>query len=235
MIWLITLSACANKPVPPEPPTPAPAAAVAPIQAHMAEHLSRATAIRDAVVWGDFDGARAGFQWVVDHEDAAGLPALGNNWLGALRDSATAGVAAESLSAQAVALGELANTCGGCHQTLSTRPLLPELPSPAPGAGLHPHMARHHWANDRMWAALVEPSAAAWERSLRVLSDDGLSAAQRAEWGLHDGAEVRDQAVHRLAHAALADDNPDTRADLYGQIVAECAACHRAARGEPPR
>jgi cytochrome c553 len=240
MSWLLSLLACAGRTTPPA--VTAPDATATPddapqesVQVHMAEHLARSVIIRDAVVRGNFELAREGFQWMADHEPVAGLPAVSAGWLEDLRRSAAAGAAAETIQAQGAALGAMANTCGGCHQSLSVGPLLQELPAPAEGEGLQVHMAQHRWASDRMWTALIEPSSAAWERSLRVLSTDALSAEERAEWGLRDGVEVLDQEVHRLAYAALADDNPDTRADLYGQIVARCAACHRSSRGEEPR
>ncbi|MCP4808540.1 MAG: hypothetical protein GY913_18990 [Proteobacteria bacterium] len=142
-------------------------------------------------------------------------------------------MAAETVVDQAVALGAMANTCGACHQSLETGPLLTELPAPAEGPGVGNHMAQHAWANDRMWAALIEPSTAAWDRSLKVLGPDSVPASDIGDWGLHEGSEELAAAVHELAFAALADDNPDTRADLYGQIVSQCASCHRASRGEP--
>ncbi len=204
------------------------------MRAHMAEHLARAVTIRDAVIWGDFEKAREGFEWMAGHEALEGLAPESEHWQGALRASAAAGAEADDISGQGAALGALANTCGGCHETLSAGPLLPELPAPTGSTGLQGHMAQHRWASDRMWTALIEPSSAAWERSLRVLSTEALSAEERAEWGLADGVEVLDQEVHRLAYAALEDDNPDTRADLYGQIVAECANCHRSSLGQEP-
>lgn len=236
MIWFIPLLACARTPAPTAAePSQAAASPQSALRVHMAEHLARAVTIRDAVVRGRFEEAQESFRLMAEHEAAEGLPPETASWLSALQQSAAAGAAAESIEAQGAALGQLVNTCGGCHESLDSGPLLAEQPAPAEGEGLAIHMAQHSWANDRMWAALIEPSAAAWERSLRVLSVDALSAEERAEWGLQEGTEVLDQEVHRLAHAALADDNPDTRADLYGQIVAECAACHRASRGEAPR
>ncbi|MFT4974982.1 MAG: cytochrome c553 [Myxococcota bacterium] len=233
MSWFIFLFACAGRSVPPEAAT---ASSQDISRIHMAEHLARATVVRDAVVRGDFDTARVGFQWLAAHEEDESLPREGLGWVGMLRVHAAEGATSESIEEQAAALGALANTCGGCHETLSMGPLLPELPAPAPTqlSGLGLHMAQHSWASDRMWAALVEPSSAAWERSLRVLGEVTMTAAEQDEWGLVAGSEALDGEVHRLAYSAMADDNPDTRADLYGQIVAQCATCHRASRGQPP-
>jgi cytochrome c553 len=224
MHWTLLLASCASTHAPPEP-----AAASAPTAevSHMAEHLARATATRDAVVRGHFDEAREGFLWLATHEGDGTLPEA---WLGELREVAQQGVDATNSQDQAMALGALANACGACHETLSTGPVLRELPAPSTGQGVQVHMAQHAWANDRMWAALVEPSSASWERSLRVLGAEPLPADEALAWGLPEGAEEMDQAVHDLAHAALSDDNPDTRADLYGQIVGQCASCHKAAR-----
>lgn len=232
---LILILACAGSRGGPAPePAPVPAAAPpaeATVAAHMAEHLARATATRDAVVQGRFDEAREGFRWLAGHEP---LSAPGS-WTADMQRIAATGMVATDTAGQAAALGALANTCGGCHQSLSTGVLMPERPAPPSGSGLSDHMARHAWASDRMWAALIEPDGTAWERSLRVLSPEGEEQATLDGWGLPASSAPREAAVHRLAHAALADDNPDTRADLYGQIVAECAGCHQLVRGEAVR
>ena len=230
------LLACAAKPATP----PAPSAEVAPptppkaedparmaVRVHMAEHLAHANLIRDAVVQGRFDQAREGFDWMATHRVEEAVPPEWMGWLDELRASASAGAQATTTRDQAMALGEMANACGCCHETLSKGPLLPVPAAPDDNAGLRFHMARHSWVNDRMWAALIEPDAAGWQRSLRVLGPEAITAAELEDWGQLEGAEEQGHKVHVLAHAALADDNPDTRADLYGQIVAECAACHR--------
>jgi cytochrome c553 len=88
--------------------------------------------------------------------------------------------------------------------------------------------------NEQLWAALVEPDGRSWVQSLDVLGADPMVANDLPPQGPVAAQLTMDAEVHHLAHDALSDDNPDTRADLYGQIVTACASCHRVSRGEPP-
>jgi len=239
MLPTILLLSCAGlRSAPPTaaPPPPPPAARppADAVRAHMAEHLAWSTRTRDAVIRGQLDTAQQGFAWMASHAEAEPAPPEWAGWMEGLRQSARAGAAATDLAEQARALGDMANQCGGCHQTLATGPTLPERPAPAAAPGFQPHMARHAWVNERMWAALVEPDGRAWVQSLEVLGATPMVAADLPTAGPVSAQLAMDAEVHRLAHAALADDNPDTRADLYGQIVTACASCHRVSRGEPP-
>lgn len=237
MNWILTLLAC-SKTVPPQTPAP-PAATTPPVSVsmlvHMDDHLYRASAIRDAVVLGHFEDARADFQWMAEHQTEAAMPAGLDAWVARMRDSASAGAAAESVQGQAAALGQLAGACGGCHQAMGTGPSLEEPIAPVLGDSQGVHMAQHSWASGRMWAALIEPSPDAWERALDVLSEDAVPAEEVTDWGLQEGTQPLDEVVHRLAHAEREGDTLDERAEMYGQIVAACATCHQAARGESPQ
>jgi len=237
MSWFLTLLACSKTPIPPEvaATNAAPTAPPVSTRVHMDDHLYRATAIRDAVVHGRFEDARADFAWMAEHQEGVVLPDGVTAWVSSMRDSAAAGAAAESTQAQAAALGQMATACGGCHAATGTGPKLQEPTVPVLGDSQGVHMAQHSWAHDRMWASLIEPNAGAWESALQVLSEDALPASEVANWALPQGSQAQDEQVHRLAHAALADDTPAARADLYGQIVSACATCHRASRGEAPQ
>ena len=158
MIWLLTLLACAKTTAPPavatptEPPTPTqapPGPGPEPVRVHMDDHLYRATAIRNAVVLGRFEDARDDFRWMAEHTEAESLPDNMAIWIETMRDSASAGAAAESTAAQAMALGEMANACGGCHQALGTGPRQEAPPEPPPGGNLREHMAQHSWFSFR--------------------------------------------------------------------------------------
>jgi cytochrome c553 len=118
----------------------------------------------------------------------------------------------------------MANACGSCHQALDVHPSIPAKAPPTAGDGIEGHMARHQWAADRMWVSLVLGSEQEWREALGVL--DASPASEFGGRTLSLAAQAHATTVHDKARAALDDDNPDTRSDLYGQIVAACAGCH---------
>lgn len=222
-------------------PTPT---AGAGLHLHMAEHLARLTEARDMLVQGRVEDARAALRWVADHPAAAQrsadaeLPADGGGWLAAMQAAAAEGAASADPAVVARGVAQAANQCGGCHQALGLAVVLPHPgPAPAVGAGgtgdpgVAAHMAGHQWAADRMWAALVTPSTAAWAESLQVLSQPALDTlALQVGPEQADAVSISAWRVHELAADGLLDDNPDTRADLYGRILGACASCHMGQR-----
>ena len=80
-------------------------------------------------------------------------------------------------------------------------------------------MARHRWAADRLWEAVVGDSDAAWKEGLDVL------AAAPFDFGPERAALARE--LQRLAKTARRTKrgvaNP---AVTYGDILVICANCH---------
>ncbi|MCB9797377.1 MAG: hypothetical protein H6741_32205 [Alphaproteobacteria bacterium] len=232
---LLLLLACA-KPTPPAAPPPAAGhpsegegtQPISALELHMSEHLEQAERARRSVIAGDLDQAREAMAWLAEHGSPEGFADYWHPGLADMRAVAAQGAQASSLTDAAIATAELGNACGACHQSLSVQPDMPYRPAPEDLEGLQAHMGVHAWAAERMWESLVTPSAEAWQRGAERLGDpvshaEGLPEAQR---------ELEAQ-LHALAQAALADDNPDTRADLYGQILESCGGCHVAARSGP--
>lgn len=203
------------------PPEPAPVDARAALRSHMQEHQAHATAALDGVLSGDVERAREDLRWIAEHPAQPGEPATWGNWLNQVRVAAAEGAQAAELREQARAVAQLGNACGGCHQSLGLDTWGP-LPPPVPeGPG---HGPRYRWAVDRLWEAMLVGSAQPWQTALEVLVGDPVVP----------GASLPEQAwageVPVAAQAALGDDNPDTRADLFGQLLGACGACHGASR-----
>jgi cytochrome c553 len=220
MYLSLLLAACAWRPdaIPPEPPS-------LPLQAHMGEHLEHAEAVREALISGELEATREAFGWLADHPAVPGEPEEWGGWLDALRAAAARGEASEDLAGAGRALGEVANACGGCHQSLGLTISLPLVGvDPGGDAG---HMQRHLWAVEQLWAALIDPSRGGWRPALEALGEP-LGEAELGE--AYAGVEAWTRAIHEGAAGALADDNPDTRADIFGQLVAACGGCHRELR-----
>lgn len=225
----------------PAPPPTAGEGAAAPVAAHglrlrMDQRFDRLTQGRDALVQGRPEQARAHLAALAADPPDPELPPDWGRWMDGMQQAAREGAASADAAGLARAVAAAANQCGGCHQALGLVANLPH-PGPAPTAvsgpapsgdpGVAAHMAGHQWAADRMWAALVQPSETAWAESLQVLSQPALDTLA-LEVGAQEAEEVAASAyaVHELAAVGLQDPDPATRADLYGQVLAACAACH---------
>ncbi|MCK6504804.1 hypothetical protein L6R53_15610, partial [Myxococcota bacterium] len=225
---------------PPAAPGPA-APPAAPAGAHglrlrMDQRFERLTQARDALIQGRPEQARAHLATLAADPPDPELPPDWGTWMDGMQQDARAGAASADAGGLARAVASAANQCGGCHQSLGLVVALPH-PGPAPSAvsgptpsgdpGVAAHMAGHQWAADRMWAALVQPSDTAWAESLQVLSQPALDTLA-LEVGAQEAEEVAASAyaVHELAAGGLRDPDPATRADLYGQVLAACVACH---------
>lgn len=206
------------------------------LRLHMGERLALLTQARDELVRGRNVQARSALDRLAGLDVEPGLPEGWNVWLKGMSEQARLGAQSQDSVALAAAVAHAANQCGGCHQSLGRDVALPH-PGPAPtgGSGQAPvgdpgvarHMVGHQWALDRMWAGLVEPSDRAWAESLQVLTQPALDTLALEVGAQESEAVARaTMAVHELARDGLTDANPDTRADLYGQVLSACASCH---------
>jgi hypothetical protein len=86
-------------------------------------------------------------------------------------------------------------------------------------------MARHVWATDRLWEAVVGAEDAPWRQGLEV-----LAAAPLPFVSADDGRRALGRTLQRLATSARTLDRLDDRGRAYGQLLETCAACHTAPR-----
>ena len=75
-------------------------------------------------------------------------------------------------------------------------------------------MAKHAWATDRLWEAVIGNDDDRWRRGLAVLADSPIS-----------GSALQSLARDQLAAATLPPDS-DARAIAYGKLLLVCAGCH---------
>jgi cytochrome c553 len=145
-----------------------------------------------------------------------------------VRDRAAAVARATALD-QACALdAQLAAACGDCHVESGAAPMFRQFPPlPADLPTVAGRMARHRWAADRLWEAMIGGADEPWKAGLDVLAAAPLEFADRP-----DRAPLA-RALHQLAVTARKRlDVRDRRATAYGELLAACAACHTA---PPPR
>ena len=137
------------------------------------------------------------------------------------RDVATAKSADDGLHR----LPAVAAACAECHVATGAWPTLARAPHvPQDGAGTVIRMARHQWAVDRMWDGMIGGSEESWRAGLDVLAatPPPYSIADADKVAL--GAELQRLATTALQHRYI--DSLDERAQLYGQLLVTCAACH---------
>jgi mono/diheme cytochrome c family protein len=193
------------------------------VAAHMHEHLDQINEIKTAVIAGRLEDVGEPASWLATHEEPAWLPSVEE-----MRHYAARAAAAEDLVAAAAALGEIARTCGDCHQASGVEVAMGYSAPPSHDEkSLATRMRRHLWAADRMWASLVSPSDMAWKQGAEVLADFQFAASDIAADSEQQG-QLRDLTERSRAIGSLAGQAASTelRSGLYGEFLSLCASCH---------
>lgn len=203
---------------------------LAEITEHMHEHLDHVNAIKAAVIAGDLEGVRAPANWLANHEEPAWLPSVEE-----MRHYAARAAAAEDLVDAASAISEIARNCGDCHVASGAEVAMGYSEPPSRDEqGLTTQMQRHLWAADRMWAALIGPSDAAWKQGAEVLADVRLTVADIAAEDAQE-AQILDLTQRAQAVGVLARQSTsvELRSGLLGEFLSLCATCHNLTGGGP--
>ncbi|MBW1878043.1 MAG: hypothetical protein JRJ84_06765 [Deltaproteobacteria bacterium] len=138
---------------------------------------------------------------------------------------ATQGGEAQDIEAASEAIAELAKTCGDCHASVEGGPTFDPTTLPPLEEGVKSHMARHIWAADRMWEALIMPSDSAWERAIVMLGEGAVEEHEMPEAILRSPRALE---LRKLVHTLAGEDapTPGVRTQIYGTLLAACAECH---------
>ncbi len=193
------------------------------VTAHMGDHLRRAEGIHDAVVLGKLADAKAPAEHLAEHWPEQVL----ETWVpfvNDLRHAAGEVNRAADLEAASRATAELAVACGRCHQALDKGPQF-EAPPDLPEGDLK-LMARHRWAADRLWEGVVQPSPQRWSEGIDGLQQ--MPGCQEDHGGeqLVDKIEAARRATEGVRAKAKDANTLDARAQLYGELLTTCNACH---------
>jgi len=203
---------------------------------HMQAHFDAIVAVRDALIAGSLDEARAKARWIVENEAEPGIASWGQ-YVAEIRERAAEVVNASGIEAAAAASAELARACGHCHAGHAVPPELGAAEPPPAASGRVPHMLRHQWAAERMWEGLIGPSEARWKTGAAELAEAPLGSTEiLAEQSAAPRiTELADQ-VHSLGEQArqIPATAWGTRSAMYGRFLSTCAACHQAVRPARP-
>ncbi len=218
--------------------------------AHMSEYFEHVNAAQVAIIRGDLDGVREPAVWIAEHESIAGLALPIEQWSSdtpegweahdpEIRAAARRMAEAQTFEEAASASSKMVEECGSCHQQVGAEPRVRELGAigipPSDSIATVPHMLRHQWAVHQMWIGMINPSDDAWREGAEVLADVPLEPQH-----LTDGAESSERVgelaerVHELGAQALESRVWTLRAEIYGELLAGCADCHKML-GKGPR
>jgi cytochrome c553 len=181
----------------------------------MEDHFFHAFELQLFVMGGDFDLARLAALKL--ETGSFEVPPVAEPYVAALRIAAGDVARAASIREMAAATAEIASACGGCHQATGGGPT--DTMTPPQEA---PHMALHVYAAYWMGYGLLAPDERAWIRGAEVLATAPLDASVAPP----ENPEA-EAAVHALAVRAGTTEGWPARATLWGEILAECASCHR--------
>jgi len=192
----------------------------------MAHHFADVRAIEEAVIAGDLYGVRSPARRLVERTDP--YPESWRPYMAGNLRLAEAALAARNLEDAARAAAGLVDNCGECHAAVGLGPALVAAGLPPSDPEAPSTMLRHQWAADRLRDALLTRGDPAWRAGAEALAGAPLRASALP-------AEVNDPAqfdalatrVHELGGRARTSAAWPARADIYGELLTTCAACHR--------
>jgi cytochrome c553 len=195
----------------------------------MERHDAEATTMRLAVIDGDLGRLRKAAAELAARLPIAGVGDRLDAHQATLKSIAGRLSAATTLEVAATGAGELAVACGSCHADVGILP--PPASDPPNGEAWESAMARHSWAADEMWTGLVWKSDARFRQAVEVWNATPLAQPHTADDKRFTPEVLAlEDRVHDLAEQAAAKMEPSRRAELYGEMLATCSACHALVR-----
>ena len=198
-------------------------------QRRMHDRYDAVEAIREAIVHGDLDVARAIARGLDRPVEMAHLTVSARGLRDIVPGRANVLARAESSRDVARAFAELIRGCGQCHSAASVAwefddPGVPE------GEELPGHMRRHAWGVARMWEGLILADAERFDRGARALEESPLTGEEPlpAEEENPPGLSTIEAQIHERARAArsASDYGMEERAAIYADVLDGCATCH---------
>ncbi len=208
----------------PEAPAPARFEHDMIVRFHMHENFDLLRAIEKLLLRARLEDAKALAQAISEAPDEPGLGALAPHAI-RVRDLAANLARSPTIDEACRREARLAVACAGCHVETGVMPAFSLPPSSPPDRdSIEARMARHLWATDRLWEAVVGGGTDPWISGLDVLSATPFPF--RA--ALDDRARLAKQ-LQTLAGTARKRSSKDDLAErgrVYGQILTICATCH---------
>jgi len=190
------------------------------VRMHMHENFGLVRAIEHLLVRGKLDDAKQLARGISEAPDEPGAAPWATQ-AARVRERAAAVAAATTLDEAIHGVARLGAECASCHVASGATPdLVDPVRPPADRNDVASRMTRHRWATDRLWEALITPSDDEWKTGLDVLAATPLPAS---ELGKERAPLARK--LQRTAETARTS-RPSDRAQVYGDLLSTCAACH---------
>ena len=197
------------------------------LAAHMKDHFYKATEMQVAVINADLAALREPAEWMANHASSAAMPEEWSPHAEAMHAAAMQAAEAADLETAAFATATMATECGNCHQALQAEVAFAVDEAPPAGADATSHMLRHVWASGRMWEGMIMPSGVVWDGGAEVLSESPLAPSEiSADIEVLAEVSALEESVHALGTGAVGLTEQADRANVYGQFLTSCAACH---------
>jgi cytochrome c553 len=201
------------------------------VRFHMYRSFDLARAIERVLVRGGLDDARALATSLASTSEPPALEAWARQ-TALVRERAAALAAAPGIDEACRRAARVSEACAACHVATGAVPAFDAYPkTPLDQPTVEARMARHRWAVDRLWEGMVGNAAKPWHAGLDVLAVTPLpfSAAAGDRAALASRVQqLADQARQRRPTTSA------ERAQIYGEILVTCAACH-SGRATTPR
>lgn len=194
----------------------------------MAGHFVTVGELHDAAAAGDMDALHAVATELLSRETGEGMPRKAAPYIEEYRMFTQLAARAPDPESGASAVARVGAACGSCHQAVKGGPKYTVISPPPTGEGsVESRMMRHRWAADRMWEGLVGRSDASWQAGAAVLSDAPLfTDALTSDVAQYAAVTKMAWEVHEIGALASTAQEQSRRAELYGELLATCAACH---------
>lgn len=191
----------------------------------MGEHFVQAEQIRDAIIAGRMQEARAPANWLLENVTAEDMPVRWRDHVPKVRRNAKKIANAEEFKDAAMAAGKLASACGDCHADIGVTLKAAERPLPLKDETTFAQMDRHAYAAERMWDGLIGPVDSAWNEGAKMMRDAPLHGDAAP-----DLVKILAAETHALATSSVGLPQKD-RAETYSRIIITCATCHSTVDG----
>ena len=198
------------------------------LQLHMRDHFADLRKIERHLVDGDLPTVRD-YALALSYAPRDTALARWSVPLTRMRDAAMQLATAGDVLEAARLEPALATTCAACHVAAGARPVFPAIALVRDDGTALTRMARHQWAADRLWEAMITPSDDAWFQALDVLGATPLPQHELTKVATPSAhakiGELSDQ-LQRRARDAMRATTPDERVAAYGGILQACVGCH---------
>lgn len=193
----------------------------------MREHFVEIMTVHTALIRGDLPTAKDAARQLAARPIAAETPESTRSYARQITQSAARVADTAELLTAGTEAAKMLEACGGCHRTAGVVPAYERPERPELG-GVVGHMLEHQRAADQLLESFIVPTPAAWTDGMSTLTVAPLHEDKfPRDPGLRSDVLDAEKQLHALATEAVAAGQTANQTDIYGQMIAVCAECHK--------